>query len=107
MVTFNEVRCDGLANLGLGFCPAISTKLTLATLWKIINDAPQISAGSLKFKEWVRDDHVSLERNADYWKGAALHGRLDLQSRARSLAARLGQLQSGEVDLVVTRSRSN
>lgn len=100
IVTFNEVRCDSLPNLGLGLLPSHLYKGDFSDIMENkFNDAPQVSAGPLKFKEWLRDDHVALERNADYWKGA-VHMDGWIFKTVPDPGARLGQLQSGEVDLI-------
>jgi peptide/nickel transport system substrate-binding protein len=100
IVTFNEVRCDGLLNLGLGLLPShLFAKDFSDIMNSPQNDAPTVSAGPLKFKSWTRDDNVTLERNPDYYKGAP-HMEGWIYKIVPDPGARLGQLQNGEVDLV-------
>ena len=100
IVTFNEVRCDGLLNLGLGLLPS---HLFAEDFGDVMdspeNEAPTVSAGALKFKSWTRDDNVALERNPDYYKGSPY---IDgwIYKVVPDPGSRLGQLQSGEVDYV-------
>src|SRR5262245_17385784 len=60
-----------------------------------------IGTGPFVFDEWVQNDHFSVTRNDDYWRGPVhLDGIVfrflpDLQTRAASL-------QSGEVDAIIT-----
>jgi peptide/nickel transport system substrate-binding protein len=100
VVTFNEVRCDGLHTLGLGLLPSHLYEDDFSDIMENkYNEAPSLSAGPLKFKEWVRDDHLTLERNPDYFKGAA---NIDgwIYKVVPDPGARLGQLQSGEIDSI-------
>ncbi len=100
VVTFNELKCDALQGLGLGLLPSHLYQDDFSDIMENkLNDAPQVSAGPFNFKEWVRDDHAALERNSDYWKGAP-HMDGWIQKVVPDPGARLGQLQSGEVDLI-------
>jgi len=100
VVTFNEVRCDGLLNLGLGLLPSHLYGDDYSDIMESsYNEAPPVSAGPFLFKSWTRDDNVVLERNPEYWKGAPyLEGWI--YKVVPDPGARLGQLQSGEVDLI-------
>jgi peptide/nickel transport system substrate-binding protein len=54
--------------------------------------------GPFKFVEWVSDDHVTLERNADYWGDNP--GNVDriVMRIIPDNAARFAALQAGEID---------
>lgn len=100
IVTFNEVRCDGLLNLGLGLLPShLFAEDFSDVMTSPENEAPTVSAGALKFKSWTRDDNVALERNPDYYRGAPY---IDgwIYKVVPDPGSRLGQLQSGEVDYI-------
>lgn len=100
VVTFNEVRCDGLLNLGLGLLPSHLFAEDFSDVMESPqNEAPGVSAGPMKFKSWTRDDNVALERNPDYYRGAPY---IDgwIYKVVPDPGARLGQLQSGEVDYI-------
>nr|MBA2596583.1 hypothetical protein [Chloroflexia bacterium] len=58
-----------------------------------------IGTGPFKFVEWVKDDHVTLEANDEYWRGAPKIKRVVYRSVTDG-PARLAQLLSGEVDLI-------
>jgi peptide/nickel transport system substrate-binding protein len=98
IVTFNEVRCDGLPTLGLGLLPSHLYQADFSDIDQF-NDNPQVSAGPFVFKEWAHDDHVTLERNTGYWKGTPLMDGW-IYKTVPDPGARLGQLQSGEIDLI-------
>jgi ABC-type transport system substrate-binding protein len=53
--------------------------------------------GRYKFVEWVRGDHITFERNEDYWGGASGAKTLIFRWSAEC-AQRLLELQSGTVD---------
>ncbi|MGB5052455.1 MAG: ABC transporter substrate-binding protein, partial [Caldilineaceae bacterium] len=98
VVTFKEVKCDGLSDLGLGLLPShlyaedFSDIMTSAE-----NEAPTVSAGPLVFNEWVRDDNVTLLRNESYFKGAPNMDGMIIKT-VPDAGARLAQLQTGEID---------
>lgn len=98
VVTFSEVKCDGLSDLGLGILPShlyaedFSDIMTSAQ-----NEAPSVSAGPLTFNQWIRDDNVSLLGNDGYFKGAPNMDGLIIKT-VPDAGARLAQLQTGEID---------
>ena len=99
VVTFNAVRCDALQQgLGLPWLPSHLYKADFSDISQY-NENPPVTAGPFKFKEWVHDDHLTLERNADYWKGAP---NMDgwIYKVVPDPGGRLGQLQNGEVDRI-------
>ncbi|HEX2905996.1 MAG TPA: ABC transporter substrate-binding protein [Phototrophicaceae bacterium] len=57
-----------------------------------------VCTGPYKFVEWVSDDHVTLERNADYW--GDFPGNVDtvIFRIIPDNAARFAALQAGEID---------
>ncbi len=59
-----------------------------------------VGTGPFKFKEWVKGDHITIERNPDYW-GAPLPYLNSITYRAiPDQSARLIAIRSGEVDLL-------
>lgn len=98
VVTFTEVKCDGLTDLGLGLLPS---HLYAADFSDIMtspeNEAPSVSAGPLVFNEWSRDEAVTMLRNDTYFKGAP-HMDGMIFKEIPDAGARLAQIQTGEVD---------
>lgn len=58
-----------------------------------------VGTGPFKFVEWVPNDHVTLEANTDYWKGAPKLSKLVYQVIPES-SVRLMELQKGTVDVL-------
>jgi peptide/nickel transport system substrate-binding protein len=58
-----------------------------------------VGTGPYKFVEWVRDDHVTLEANPDYWGTAPTIGIVTIRP-IKEEVTRLAALKAGEVDLV-------
>lgn len=58
-----------------------------------------IGTGPFKLVEWVRNDHMTLEANKDYWGGAPKVDRLIFQIVPES-AVRLLKLEQGEVQIL-------
>ena len=56
--------------------------------------------GPFKFTEWVKDDHVTLEANEDYWNGSAQLDRLIFKvipdPSVRLMALEVGEVQGME-----------
>jgi peptide/nickel transport system substrate-binding protein len=67
------------------------------------NRAP-IGFGPYKFKEWVPGDHITLEKNADYWRGVpkvdTIYFKIVPSSEAQMAAIQAG----GQVDIGVFQS---
>ncbi len=99
-VTFKEVKCDALANLNLRWLPSHNYAADFSDIMEgEENTAPSLSAGPLLFKDWAVDDRVTLVRNDTYWQGAP---NMDgwIFKTVPDPGARLGQIQSGEVDFI-------
>lgn len=54
--------------------------------------------GPYTFVEWVNDDHVTLERNANYWGEVPGNVQTIILRIIPDTAARLAALQAGEID---------
>ncbi|MBM7704439.1 ABC transporter substrate-binding protein [Metabacillus iocasae] len=63
------------------------------------NENP-VGTGPFKFKEWKRNDRITIEKNAEYW----MEGEPKLEQVIFTVipenSARLNALQTGEVDLI-------
>jgi len=58
-----------------------------------------IGTGPFKFVEWRRDERLVLERNPDYWGGAADASRVTFRF-IPEFSARMAALLSGEIDIM-------
>ena len=99
-VTYGEVKCDALNNLGLGWLPSHLYAEDYSDVMDTpLNEAPAVSAGPFVFNEWTRDDNATVLRNDTYWKGAP---NMDgwIYKIVPDPGARLAQLQTGELDLI-------
>ena len=99
-VTYAEVKCDALNNLGLGWLPShLYAEDFSDVMDSPLNEEPTVSAGPFVFNEWTRDDNSTVLRNDAYWKGAP---NMDgwIYKIVPDPGARLAQLQTGELDLV-------
>jgi ABC-type transport system substrate-binding protein len=59
-----------------------------------------VGTGPFKFKEWVKSDHVTLERNDGYWGGKPLLDSVVVKT-VREDAARVLMLEAGDADLIL------
>ena len=59
-----------------------------------------VCAGPMKFVERVAEDHITLERFADYWNKDAIHLDRVIYQIIPDSSIRLADLQAGSVDLV-------
>jgi peptide/nickel transport system substrate-binding protein len=60
-----------------------------------------VGTGPFKFKEWVLKDHVTIEKNADYWdKSAGPYLDTVTYRPIGDPTAMANQLQAGDIDLV-------
>jgi peptide/nickel transport system substrate-binding protein len=100
VITYNELRCDALANLGLNILPSHKYAGDFSDIMTSPeNEAPTVSAGPLIFNDWIRDERVSTLGNPDYFKGATnMEGWI--YKEVPDAGARLAQLQTGEVNKV-------
>ena len=99
-VTYGEVKCDALNNLGLGWLPSHLYAEDFSDVMESpLNEEPTVSAGPFLFNQWMRDDNATLLRNESYWKGAP---NMDgwIYKVVPDPGARLAQLQTGELDLI-------
>ncbi len=59
-----------------------------------------IGTGPFKYVEWLKDDRVVLEANADYWGGAPQVQQAIFRT-IPELSTRMSALEAGEVDIVL------
>ncbi len=59
-----------------------------------------VGTGPFKFVEWVKGDHVTMERHDGYWGGAPNLDRVVVKT-VREDQARVLMLESGDADLIV------
>ncbi|MBI4607604.1 MAG: ABC transporter substrate-binding protein [Candidatus Rokubacteria bacterium] len=59
-----------------------------------------VGAGPFKFVRWVKDDHIELAANEQYWRGAAKIKTLVFRPIPDD-AVRVAALQNGEIDVAV------
>lgn len=83
-------------NLALWLCPILSPK-AMAEYKDQIGMHP-VGTGPFKFVKWVKDDHISLVRNDDYWGGAPKLNKIIIKSIPET-STRLMALQSGSIDI--------
>lgn len=99
-VTFKDVKCDGLNDLGLGWLPSHLYAADFSDIMDSpLNQEPTVSAGPFVFQSWTRDDNTILVRNDSYVDGAPYMDGM-IYRIVPDPGARLAQLQSGEVDVI-------
>ncbi len=83
-----------LANLAMNFCSVVSP----AALKKYGDDffKHPVGSGPFRFVEWVKDDHITLERNPEYWGGAPYLAKVVVRSIPEN-NTRLQELLQGNV----------
>ena len=59
-----------------------------------------VGSGPFKFVRWVKDDHIELQANEQYWRGAPRVKKLVFRPIPDD-AVRVAALQNGEVDIAV------
>jgi peptide/nickel transport system substrate-binding protein len=104
-VTFARPSCDTFDRLSLPWLPAhvflSDPGFAFADLLDHpFNLAPTVFSGPFMLKEWIRDDHITLVGNPDYWQGAP---HLDgiLFKVVADEATQRAMLRTGETDLLV------
>jgi len=100
-ITLREPLAPLLANLAMDIF-AISSPAALEE-YGADYGMPTVGAvgtGPFKFVEWVEDDHITVEANADYWGGAPTIGRIIWRvipdDSARYLALKAGDIHALE-----------
>jgi peptide/nickel transport system substrate-binding protein len=74
-VTFSEPICTNFVSLTLAWWPSHVFLSDPDFEWADLAEhpfswEPTVFAGPFMFQEWVKDDHITLVRNPDYYKGA-------------------------------------
>ena len=95
---YSEVNCAALSDLGLGWLPAHMYANYAEIMESDLNTNPTVTNGPFLFQEWVKDDHITLVRNPNYWQGAPL---LDgwIYKIVPNATVGVQQLKTGEVDV--------
>lgn len=98
-VEFHTLDCAALGNFTLKMLPShIYTKDFSDVMDNPHNQNPTVTNGPFKFKEWVKDDHITLVRNQEYVLGAPnLEGWI-LRIFPET-SAELAAFLAGEIDL--------
>jgi peptide/nickel transport system substrate-binding protein len=63
-----------------------------------LNTEPTVVNGPFLFKEWVKDDHITLVRNPDHWRGAP-HLEGFIYKIVPNATVGVQQLKTAEVDV--------
>lgn len=98
-LVYSELNCAALADLKLGWLPAHMYAEDYSDIQENeLNTKPTVTNGPFLFQEWVKDDHITLVRNPNYWQGAPhLDGWLfKVVPNATSVVQ---QLKTGEADV--------
>jgi ABC-type transport system substrate-binding protein len=69
---------------------------TNAALWKGDMFKHPVGTGPFKFVEWVKDDHITLEANTNYWRGAPKLDKIIFRV-IKDPSARLLAIQTNEI----------
>jgi len=70
-IIFHTLDCSVLSNFFLGILPAHMYAEDLSDFMdNPLNEQPTVTNGPFKFLEWIKDDHITLIRNDDYYLGA-------------------------------------
>ncbi|WP_442602264.1 ABC transporter substrate-binding protein [Paenibacillus sp. KN14-4R] len=94
----NKPQAPFLQNIAMTFFGIASPKAIKDNKEKY-KDNP-VGTGPFIFKEWKRNDSITLEKNKDYWrKGLPKADKLIIRSIPDN-SARLSALRSGELDLM-------
>jgi peptide/nickel transport system substrate-binding protein len=96
---FSEINCAALTDLGLGWLPAHMYGPDFTDIMtNTLNTQPTVTNGPMILQEWVKDDHITLVSNPDYWRGAP---HLDgfVFKVVPNATVGVQQLKTGEVDI--------
>lgn len=99
-VTFSAIDCTALQNFLYGILPSHLYAEDFSDIMDSPeNEAPTVVSGPFKFVEWVRDDHVTLAANEDYYLGKP---NVDgwIMRILPDASAELASLLAGELDYI-------
>ncbi len=96
-VTLSEPHAPFLASLAMVWS-GFESPAAVEQYGFEISDHP-IGTGPFKLVEWVRNDHMTLEANKDYWDGAPKVDKLIFRVVPES-SVRLLKLEQGEVNIL-------
>lgn len=96
-ITLSEPHSPFLASLAMAWS-GIMSPAAVQQYGFGVSDHP-VGTGPFKFVEWVRNDHVTLEANKDYWGGAPKLDKLIFRVVPES-SVRLLKLEQGEVQIL-------
>jgi peptide/nickel transport system substrate-binding protein len=98
-IVYSEVNCAALIDLGLGWLPAHMYAPDYSDIMENDLDTnPTVTNGPFLFQEWVKDDHITLVRNPDYWQGAP-HLEGWIYKIVPNATVGVQQLKIGEADI--------
>jgi peptide/nickel transport system substrate-binding protein len=98
-IEFHTLDCTALQNFTLGILPSHMYDQDFSDIMDSqLNQEPTVTNGPFKFQEWVKDDHVTLVRNDDFYLGASNLDGWIYRVLADS-SAMLAAFLAGEVDL--------
>lgn len=99
-VTFNEVRCTALQDLGLRWLPSHLYAADFSDIMDSgLNEAPAVSAGPFIFQSWARGDNIVSVRNDTYFKGSPLMDG-HIYKVVPDQDTQLAQLQTQEISVI-------
>ena len=99
-VTFTDLKCDGLLDLGLGWLPSHLYAEDFSDIMDSpLNTAPAVTAEAFGFKEWQRDNFIAMESNDGFWKGAPNMDGQIIRVIPQA-GSRLAALENGEIDVM-------
>ena len=96
-VTLSEAHAPFLASLAMVWSGMVSPESVKQYGFKV-SDHP-VGTGPYKFVEWVRNDHITVEANKDYWGGAPKIDRIIFRIVPES-SVRLLKLEQNEVQIL-------
>ncbi|RME64941.1 MAG: ABC transporter substrate-binding protein [Caldilineae bacterium] len=96
-ITLSEPHAPFLASLAMAWS-GIMSPAAVQEYGFGVSDHP-VGTGPFKLVEWVRNDHITLEANKDYWGGAPKVDKLIFRVVPES-SVRLLKLEQGEVHIL-------
>ena len=93
-----RVEAPFIANLGMDFASIISPSAFLNDPKAYVRNP--VGTGPFRFVEWVADDHITLEKNPDYWdkSGGPYFDKVVFRSIPEN-SVRFLELKAGNIDI--------